>query len=284
MIIAISGANGFIGKELSAFFQSKGNEIRRIPRIHAGMQADDLIGILSHADVVINLAGSPIIGRWNDAYKKTLYESRTLTTRRIVEAIGLLTTKPKLFISASAVGIYHKNGLNTETNYIKANDYLAEICSAWEAEANQISAETRVAIIRLGIVLGNQGGALKRMMPIFKIGLGGKIGDGKQGFSWMHIVDLLKAIEFICDNEKMSGVFNFTAPEVVDNAKFTKVLAKVLNRPAIFTVPVFALKLMFGEGVIAVAGGQFALPEHLQQEGFLFSYPCLEDALKEIVS
>ncbi len=282
MIIAISGSGGFIGKHLATFFQSKNYEVRPIPRINSEMPADEVARFINGADVIINLAGSPIVGRWNEAYKRSLFDSRIITTRKIVEAFGLLDTKPKLFISASAIGIYSQEGEQTEHNFQVADDFLGQICSSWEFEAKKAIPYTRVAIIRLGIVLGKGGGALERMLPIFKLGLGGKIASGKQGFSWIHINDLLKAVEFIIDNEKVKGEFNFTAPDVVDNAQFTKVLAKVLKRSAFFTVPAFALKILFGEGAIAVTGGQFAPPIHLLAEGFLFSYPDLEGALRDI--
>jgi len=284
MIIAISGAGGFIGKQLTSFFQSKGNELRRIPRIDAGTQAVELTRLLSGVDVIINLAGTPIIGRWNEAYKKSLFDSRIITTRKIVEAIKLLVAKPKLLISTSAVGIYAQGGDQTESKFRIADDYLGEICSAWEQEAKKAIPFTRVAIMRLGIVLGKDGGALTRMLPLFKLGLGGKIASGKQGFSWIHIADLVKAVQFIIENEQLSGEFNFSAPEMVDNSKFTRVLAKVLNRPAFFAVPAFALKILFGEGSIAITGGQFAPPKHLLDEGFRFNFPDLEGALKDIAT
>jgi uncharacterized protein len=284
MIMAITGAGGFIGKQLTSFFETKSNEVRRIPRIDTGTPAAKVAGFITGADVIINLAGTPIIGRWNEAYKKSLFDSRIITTRKIVEAINLLDQKPKLLISASAIGIYSQEGEQTESNFQIADDYLGQICSAWEMEAKKGVPVTRVAIIRLGIVLGKGGGALKRMLPLFKLGLGGKIASGEQGFSWIHIIDLIKAVQFIIENEQLKGEFNFTAPEVVDNLKFTKVLAKVLHRPAFFAVPTMALKILFGEGSIAVTGGQFALPKHLTDEGFQFTYPDLESALENITS
>ena len=284
MIIAITGAGGFIGKQLTSFFETKNNEVRRIPRVSAGTPAAEVVGYITGADVIINLAGTPIIGCWNEAYKKSLFDSRIITTRKIVEAINLLDTKPKLLISASAIGIYSQEGEQIESNYRIADDYLGQICSAWELEAKKAVPFTRVAIIRLGIVLGKGGGALKRMLPLFKLGLGGKIASGKQGFSWIHITDLIKAVQFIIENEQLSGEFNFTAPEVVDNLNFTKVLAKVLHRPAFFAVPSLALKILFGEGSIAVVGGQFAPPKHLLDEGFRFNFPDLQGALRDIVT
>ena len=282
MVIAISGAGGFIGKKLSMYFKSGGNEMRSLPRVNAGTSPAVLAEMLTGVDVVINLAGAPIVGRWTKAYKKILFDSRIITTRKIVEAIDLLKKKPELLISASAVGIYASEEEQTEFKFRMADDYLAEICSSWEKEAKNAIPFTRVAIIRLGIVLGKDGGALQRMLPLFKLGVGGKIASGQQGFSWIHVTDLVRAIHFIIKNPKVSGEFNFTAPEVVTNEKFTKVLAGILKRPALFAVPAFALKLIFGEGAIAVTGGQFAPPKHLLDEGFQFSFPDLKGALRDI--
>jgi len=282
MIIAISGAGGFIGKQLTSYFESENFEVRRIPRMKAETSSNEIAKLLTDVDVVINLAGSPIIGRWNKAYKEELFNSRIVTTRKIVQAIGLMDTKPRLLISASAVGIYAQAGEQTEINFQIADDFLGQICNAWELEAKKAIPYTRVAIIRLGIVLGKGGGALERMLPLFRMGLGGKISSGKQGFSWIHSTDLVKAVQFIIENEKMKGEFNFTAPEVVDNAQFTRVLAKALKRPAFFAVPSFVLKVLFGEGSIAVTGGQFAPPKHLLDEGFRFNFPDLEGALRDI--
>jgi len=284
MNIAISGSNGFIGKQLTAYFHAKGNDVRSISRINDGSPVGDIVKQLSDVDVIINLAGAPIIGRWTKSYKKTLFDSRIITTRKIVEAISLMDKKPKLLISASAVGIYAQEGEHTESKYQVAADYLGEICSAWELEAKRAVPFTRVAIARFGIVLGKEGGALKRMLPLFRLGLGGRIASGKQGFSWIHVYDVIHAMEFIIENPKLSGEFNLTAPGVIDNNEFTGVLAKRLRKPAFLAVPAFALKILFGEGAIAVTGGQFAFPEHLTEEGFQFSYPDIKSALDDLTS
>ena len=284
MNIAISGSNGFIGKQLSAYFLAKGNEVRSIIRINDGTPVEDIVKQLSGVDVIINLAGAPIVGRWTKKYKKTLFYSRIITTRKIVEAISMMDQKPQLLISASAVGIYSQQGEQTESNFQIADDYLGQICTAWEAEAKKASLFTRVAITRFGIVLGKDGGALERMLPLFRMGLGGKIASGKQGFSWIHVYDVIHAVEFIIENPKLSGEFNFTAPEIVDNSKFTQVLSKMLRKRAFFAVPSFALKLIFGEGAIAVSGGQFALPKHLLDSGFQFSFHDLKSALEDITT
>jgi len=284
MVIAISGSGGFIGKNLHAFFTAEGYEVRGIPRISKATGNAELVSLLSGTDVVINLAGAPIIGRWSKAYKQELYDSRVITTGKIVEAINSMGKKPGLLVSASAVGIYAREGTHTETNFRLANDYLGDICKAWETEAEKVIPGTRVAIARFGIVLGKQGGAMAQMLPLFKLGLGGKIASGKQGFSWIHISDVVNAVNFIIGNKSLSGVFNFTAPGITDNSSYTGLLAKVLKRPAFFTVPAFALRILFGEGSIAVAGGQFAPPNHLLAAGYRFRFPDLEGALTDITA
>ena len=284
MIIAISGAGGFIGKQLTAFFRSKGHEVRRIPRISPGTAVAEVAASISGADVIINLAGAPIIGRWTPSYKKALFDSRVITTRKIAEAIGLCQVKPGLLISASAIGIYAPGKEQTEDNFSKSNDYLGEICLAWEAEAQKAKPFTRVAIARFGVVLAKNGGALAKMLPVFKAGLGGKIASGTQGFSWIHIADLAEAMNFLVQNKDVSGEFNFTAPGITNNKGFTKTLAGVLKRPAFFAVPAFMLKIIFGEGAIAVTGGQFAPPKHLIDAGFRFHFPDLDGALKDLIT
>lgn len=284
MIIAITGSGGFIGKHLSTFLQSKKHEVIAIPRIDANTVPSALAKMLEGTDVIINLAGAPVVGRWTTAYKKLLLDSRINTTRSLVEAIALMEAKPQLLISASAIGIYAPEGEHTESHYKVADDYLGEICQAWEAEAKKAMPYTRVAITRFGIVLGKSGGALKRMLPLFRKGLGGKIASGNQGFSWIHIFDVVHAIYFIINSKTAAGEFNLTSPQVTTNKVFTKILAKKFKKRAFLNVPVFALKLVFGEGAIAVAGGQFAKPEHLLKAGYAFDYTDLSDALEDIIS
>lgn len=282
MNIAISGAGGFIGKQLTFYFQSKGHEVRSISRFNTDTAAGEIVKELSGVDVIINLAGAPIIGRWTRRYKKALLGSRVNTTRKIVEAISLMDIKPQLLISASAVGIYSQEGEQTESMFKLSDDYLGKICQAWEMEAKKAAPFTRVVITRLGIVLGKEGGMLRRLLPLFRLGLGGKIASGKQGFSWIHVYDVIQAFDFIIENPNVSGIFNFTAPNVVDNKRFTKLLARILGKSAVFHVPSFALRLLYGKGASAILGGQFALPKHLIDSGFQFCYPDLKSALEDI--
>jgi len=284
MNIAISGAGGFIGEHLFSYFTGLGHTVYAIPRILPDAQPKEIAVTLSGMDVIINLAGASIIGRWNKLYKKQILDSRILTTSMLVEAIKLMDKKPELFISASAVGIYSGKGVQQEESAEYATDYLGSVCQQWEHEAQKAKDFSRVCILRFGVVLGKNGGALKKMVPLFKLGLGGQISTGKQGYSWIHIDDTANAIRFIIENSRQSGVFNLTSPEMISNKEFTTTLASVLRRPAIFRVPSFILKLFFGEGSTVLTNGQMAYPKHLLSEGFVFTYPNLKQALTEVVN
>jgi len=279
MKIAIAGASGFVGSFLCNFFSQKGYEVSKI-----GIKDfnGDFSAKLKGAEFVINLCGAPIIGRWSEDYKKILISSRIETTKKLVGAIAALEQKPKAFFSASAVG-YYAEGDNDEFSYEKANDFLGNLCENWENEAKKVeNAEVRCINMRFGIVVGRNGGAMAQMLPIFKAGLGGKIGSGKQGFSWIYLSDLARAIEFIYD-KGLNGVFNFTAPSPTTNAGLTKALGAVLHRPTIFPVPEFALRLLYSQGAKVLTSGQRVYPKRLIDEGFEFEYKTIEDALKDAI-
>jgi len=282
MQIVITGANGFIGRNLKVAFQQKGWEVIPLPRADFDLGTGHLAQKISGADVVINLAGAPIVHRWSATYKEELRNSRIITTERLVDAMAVASQVPKLFISTSAIGIYAAEGRHTELVNKLAGDFIGKLCADWETEAEVAASFTRTVIFRLGIVLAKDGGALPKMALPFRLGVGGKIGSGMQGFSWIHLHDLISAYIFMIENSQYSGVFNLTSPESCDNLRFTQTIARILNRPAFFTVPVFALKLIYGEGAIAVSGGQIAIPERLLSTGFQYKFPVLEDALKDI--
>ncbi len=282
MKVLISGSSGLVGKSLTAAFLSKSHQVIPVGRADFNGSKDALIAKVSQADVVINLSGAPIVARWTESYKKEIIESRIKTTALLVDAITLSAKKPGLFISTSAVGIYPDNEVFTEANAHYGDDFLAKVCLDWEAEAMKASSQTKVAIFRLGVVLASNGGALSKLLFPFRMGLGGPVAGGKQGFSWIHIDDLVKAYLFVIEKQ-LDGIFNLTAPEITDNAGFTNTLAKVLSRPAIIPVPAFALRLVYGEGATALINGQKAIPARLLQEEFNFHYPELEQALKNLL-
>lgn len=279
MRVAISGASGFVGSFLCDFFQKNGWEVSRINAADFG---GDLSPKLEGADMVINLAGAPIIGRWSEEYKKTLESSRIETASKLVRAICAMQNRPKSFFSASAVG-YYEEGENDEYSYKKADDFLGDLCERWENEARKIEAcGVKCVNMRFGIVIGKNGGALAQMLPIFKAGLGGKIGSGKQGFSWIHLSDLAKAVLFIYEKE-LDGAFNFTAPNPTTNEGLTKALGHALSRPTIFPVPEFALRLLYSEGAKVLTSGQKVYPKKLLEAGFAFQYGKIEEAIKDAI-
>ena len=274
MRIAISGSTGFIGKRLSKSFIENNWEVLPITRQDISLSAKELSRKIENVDIIINLAGAPIAARWTDEYKKTIVSSRIFTTQKIVSAINLLKDKPKLFISTSAIGIYNNVDIHTENSLKFENDFLSNLCQDWEMEANK--AEITTVILRFSVVLDNNEGALPKMLLPFKLGVGGKIGNGTQHFSWISIDDLISAFFFIINKENITGVFNLAAPEPTNNIELTKEIAKALKRPSFFTVPLFALKLLYGEGANIIANGQAVLPEKLLQNGFVFKYPTLK--------
>mgnify|MGYP000231585073 FL=1 len=279
--IAITGASGFVGTSLTKYFSNLGYKIIAISRDILNNQ-EKLKDTLNQTDIVINLAGANIINRWSDSYKKLLYSSRIDTTSKIVNAINSIENKPKLLISTSAVGIYDNKSTHNE-NGTFSNDFLSNLCQDWEKEALKANNETtKVAIFRFGIVLGRDGGAFAKMITPFKLGLGGIIGSGNQAFSYIHIVDLLRAYQFVIEN-KFSGVFNLTAPKPTTNLLFTRALGKVLRRPTIFPVPEFILKLIFSEGAKVLTDGQDVIPEKLLSLGFKFEYKNIEETLQALI-
>lgn len=281
--IIISGATGFVGTHLSNFLSKHDYSIDRLSRDDLELSDIDLTEKLNGAFAVINLAGAPILRRWTSEYKEELYTSRIRTTQKIANAIRLTTVKPEVFISTSAVGIYKNKSHNTERAAQYDSGYLAKICKDWEASALTTLKITRTVIFRLGVVMSREGGALKNLLPIFRMCLGGPVSNGKQGFPWIHLDDLLQAYLYILEHPEAEGIFNLTAPEIITNNQFTKTLAAVVRRPAFIPVPHFVLKMRYGEGAVALTEGAFVEPFRLKESGFEFRYPKLVDALKQIV-
>jgi uncharacterized protein len=284
MKVAVSGAGGFIGRHLIAMFKAKGWVVVPLHTLDFSLDETAFGKKLAGADVVVHLAGATINRRWTEDYKKELYGSRVKTAEKIVSAMEKMAMKPKLFICTSAVGIYAPGGRYDEENAVYADDFLGRLVQAWEAAA--LKAELlgiRTVIFRYGLVLGRDGGILQEMLPPFKLGLGGTIGDGKQDFSWVHIDDLVKGYFFAIEHPETAGVYNLTAPNPTTNGGLTKALGRVLHRPTPFRIPSFILWLRFGsEAAAALSSGQYVLPKRLGEAGFAFEFETVDTALENL--
>lgn len=281
--IAICGKSGLVGSKLESYFTSQHNDVVGV-NVRGGVSAEDVAAQIEKCDVLINLSGATILARWSDAYKKILYESRIDTTKKLVDAIEICKEKPKLFLNASAVGIYASDRAHDDTSRNFADDYLAHICKDWEVEATRSGDfGVRNVQMRFGVIYAKEGGALQKMLPPFKLGLGGKVGSGEQMVSWIHIEDLVKAVQFVIKTPDISGSVNFCAPYPLSNQEQTEIMGRVLHRPTLFPLPVFVLKLLFGEGAAVILDSKEVYPLKLTECGFVFDYEKFEDALKEIV-
>lgn len=285
MQVAISGSTGFIGTYLRNVITAQEYKTVPLSRADFGRTAATLAEKLKGCDAIVNLAGAPIAARWTASYKKILFESRVRTTRMLVDACALLSPVPQVLISASGTGIYRSCGIHTEEDTNYADDFLGRLAQDWEREALRAeSVGVRTVVFRFGVVLGKNGGALHRMMPLFRLGIGGRLGSGRQAFSWVHIADLTRAIMTALSNPALRGVYNLTAPHPVTNAELTRTLASLLRRPAWLPVPGFALKLLFGEAAAVLLEGQQVLPKRLTEVGFNFLFPTIQDALTNILA
>ena len=296
MNITITGATGFLGRPLVARLAAAGHQLHVLGRrrseslpLSAQFSAWDATNEPPHAslesaEAIIHLAGEPVAQRWTADVKQRIYDSRVKGTANLVAAIAGLSRRPRVLISGSAIGIYGSRGDEPLVeSSAPGTDFLARLGLAWEAEA--VRAETlglRVVTLRTGLVLG-RGGALAKMLPPFRLGVGGKIGSGHQWMSWIHIRDWANLVSFALENPGLRGPVNATAPGPVTNEAFTRALAAVLHRPAILPVPEFALKLMFGEMGDVILASQRVLPKAARAAGFQFEFPELQPALLEIL-
>lgn len=298
MNILITGGTGFIGEELQTILLKEGHNliiITRSPKKHEDESAknlrfiswdDDLASEMEDIDAVINLAGENLFGqRWTDEVKQRIMDSRVQSTKKLVDAMRETASKPEVFVSASASGIYGNRGddiLNEDAEI--ANDFLAEVCEAWEAESQKASAfGVRVANPRIGIVLEKGGGALEKMIPPFQFLVGGPIGSGDQYMSWIHRTDLCLALIYPIKNEELSGAYNVCSPNPATMNEFADTLGDVLNRPSIFRVPKFVLDIVLGEAAKPVTDSIRMQPKKLQVTGLEFHFEDLKEALADII-
>jgi uncharacterized protein (TIGR01777 family) len=293
MKILISGSHGLVGAALIKSLEPDGHEIfilvRHAPNSRSEIEwSPDRYSIalarIEGFDAVVHLAGESIAeGRWSDEKKKRIRESRVKGTRLLGDALANLAHPPKSLISASAIGYYGNRGDEVLTEHSAPGDgFLPEVCVEWE-KATALATEKgiRVANTRFGIVLDAHGGALKKMLPPFRMGIGGRIGSGKQWMSWIALDDVIGGIKFALSNETLRGPINFVAPNPVTNSEFTKTLGKALSRPTLFPIPAFGVRLVFGEmGDALLLSGSRVEPASLTKAGYQFQYPKLEDSLR----
>lgn len=284
MNIAISGSSGFVGKALRDFFTHQGHTV--IPlRIRSTTLMEEIRTVLEQSDVVINLSGASILGRWSQAYKKVLRQSRLDTTQKIVDALAHTSHPPHTFINASAVGIYDSIHPHTEASTAFADDFLATLVRDWEGCAmGAQSSKTRVCCTRFGVVYGKEGGAMAKMLPPFRLGLGGKIGSGEQRVSWVHIDDLVRIYDVILHNPTLEGSINVTAPHPLTNNDQTAIMGNILHRPTWFTIPSWVVKALFGEGSSVMLESKTVTSHVLDEAGFVFRYPTFEKAFGAIIA
>ncbi|MGB0036097.1 MAG: TIGR01777 family oxidoreductase [Candidatus Acidiferrales bacterium] len=297
MKILISGATGLVGSALAAALRRDGHTVARLVRTSGAPVTGDIrwdpatgtvdISAMEGADVVLHLSGASIAeGRWTPERKKILRTSRVDSTRVLVDALARLKQKPRTFLCASATGYYGSRGDEILTEASGAgSDFLGKLSSEWEAGASRAeSSGIRTVILRFGVILSAEGGALPRMVTPFKLGAGGRLGSGTQWMSWIALEDVIGIIRFAMENAQMRGPANVVAPNPVQNAEFTRILAKVLRRPAIFPAPAFMLRLMLGEMADALLlVSQRVRPEKLLAAGYRFQFASLEPALRAIL-
>ncbi|UCA10812.1 TIGR01777 family oxidoreductase [Aeromonas enteropelogenes] len=297
MKILITGGTGFIGRRLVAHLKVNHEVVvlsRQGSRAYTLLGHDikvldslDRLDDLNDVDAVINLAGEPIAaGRWSEQRKQLLCDSRWLLTEQLVDLIKLSTTPPKVLINASAIGWYGRqdDAPLDEQCQTPHDEFTHQLCQQWETLAQEARSRlTRVCIVRIGLVLGTDGGALPKMLPPYRFGLGGPMGAGNQVMSWIHVQDLVRTILFLLEHGECDGIFNGTAPHPVSNREFSQTLAHTLHRPHLFFVPAALLRLMMGEASDLLLTGQHVLPARLQQAGFHFTYPELPQALTNLL-
>jgi len=297
--ITVTGGTGFIGRRVVRRLLAEGHSVHLLVRqantgfgpsvqcsIWNAYTMEPAAESLAEADAVIHLAGEPVSQRWTPSAKRRILDSRVIGTRRLIEAMSRLTRRPGVLVSAAAIGLYGSRGdaILTEAS-VPGEDFLAKVCVEWESAVDQAEPlGVRVVKLRSGMVLGKEGGALAQMLTPFQWGLGGRLALGSQWVSWIHVEDLVELILFALRTAAVRGPVNATSPNPVTNSEFTSELAAVLHRPAFFTIPAFALRLLYGEMAEIMLASQRVLPKAALAAGFEFRYPGLRGALQNLLA
>lgn len=299
MRIAITGATGMIGSKLTAFLLAQGHQIAVVTRKISYHQPSTSVIVWDPAsdrietapfegfDVIIHLAGTNVGEYWSPEYKKDILESRVKSTKLLCECLSRLVSKPKLLITASAIGFYgnHPPEEVLDENSPSGEGFLAGVCRQWEKET-EILSQTGIRIIRLrlGVVLSKAGGALNKMWTPFRMGIGGVLGNGRQVMSWVALDEIPFIIDHLIKNDQITGAVNVVSPQAVSNAQFTKILGQVMRRPAFLPVPAFAIRLLFGEmGQSLLLEGAHVIPRRLQESNYQFHFADLKTALEQMI-
>lgn len=280
--IALAGATGMIGRAVAE--RLKDHRIIPLTRGDFTLEEREFVQKYQSADVIINFAGAPILQRWSEDTRKKILESRTGTTRKIGSILEKGIQKERMYIGASAIGIYSNEGIHREDSESFGKGFVADVVRRWEQKALKLQTDgCPVSILRIGVVLSRKGGMMKKLLPLFRMGLGGRIGSGQQAFSWIHLDDLTRAVEHIME-QNSQGIYNLVSPNPCSNLDFTRALGRAMKKPAFLSVPPIALRILYGEGVELVTGGQTVLPDRLIRESFRFKFPELSGALQDIVN
>ena len=286
MKIKLTGSNGYIGRLISSELLKKGHAVSGINRDLLYGASTNLQKELRNADVIINLAGAPILQRWTAENKKNIYNSRVVTTRNLVKAIIELpeNERPHKVVSASAIGLYRSGDSHTEESTNFDDGFVGEVVKDWENELSALPMNVPTIVFRLGIVFGKEAKTIQNMLLPFKLGLGGKIGSGEQAFPFIHEQDVVNAFVWATETLETSDTFNLTAPETISNKEFTQTFARQLKRPAFFTIPAFALKLVFGKAAQLLTQSPKVSSRKLLNAGFNFEYPTIKATLQNIIA
>ncbi len=287
MIIALSGYRGLIGSALEEKLIGENHSIVRLSRGDLySLKINGLSSMLSGCDAVVHLAGAPVLQRWTRRNRKVILESRVVTTRNLVRAIASLPVnlRPRMFFSASAIGIYQSGVAHDEKSEAYADHFAAEVIKAWEAASVSVPPGVRRVIFRISLVLDKKSQLIRLLRIPFLMGVGGPIGNGSQPFPFIHLDDLIRFILWALKGKEVQGIYNLAAPEQVTQKQFSRQFGALLHRPAVIPVPVFILRIIFGKASLLVADSPVVVPGRLAEEGFVFSYPTLRSAMEEIVS
>ena len=282
---AVTGASGFIGRNLIKMMQKTASEIVTVPRAVLYGDPAQLEKLLSGCQTVINLAGAPILQRWNAINRKIIYDSRVASTQRLILSINSLTpsNRPSCMISVSAIGIYQKGLQHDEESNQYDQGFLGRVVTDWEKASEGLPSDVRRVIFRLGLVLGREAVLFQKLKPLFRIGLGGKLGNGRQPFPFIDLDDLLTAFQNAVEQNHYRGIYNLVSPCEPTNGGFTKAMANAMRRPAIWRVPGFTLKLLYGQAASLLLQNPSVIPKRLIDQGFKFSSKTIEEVVKKMV-